>query len=192
MPYFRKIKAGLVKNEITEHVGEEGTLFFDVETGAFRISDGVTPGGTLLGGYGLMASDISTDSTFAANSDSFIPSQRAVKTAVLLKQDLLVSGSNIKTINAQSLLGSGNLTIGTLKTRSGVVLVGEFAGNPKVATVTFPTALPTVDYSISITSEDSRFWTFENKTVDGFTINANANAALTSDVTYIAIEHGEN
>lgn len=31
--------------------------------------------------------------------------------ALLIKQDLLVSGTNIKTINNQSLLGSGNITI---------------------------------------------------------------------------------
>lgn len=192
MPYFRKIKAGLVKNEITEHIGEEGTLFFDVETGAFRISDGVTPGGTLLGGYGLTAADISTDSTFTANSDSFIPSQKAVKTALTFKQDSLVSGSNIKSINNQSILGSGNITIGALSTRSGVVAPGDFSGSPKTATVTFSTALPTSNYSISISSEDSRFWTFENKTEHGFTINANADASLISSVTYIAIEHGEN
>lgn len=191
MPYFRKIKAGLVKNEITEHVGEEGTLFFDVETGAFRISDGVTPGGQLLGGYGLTAADISTDSTFSANSDSLIPSQKAVKTALLSKQNALVSGTNIKTINNQSLVGAGNVSISTLPTRSGVMLPGDFVGTPKKAPVIFSTAMPNANYSISILSEDSRFWTYESKTETGFVINANANASLTGNVTYVVIEYGE-
>ena len=35
------------------------------------------------------------------------------------KQDILVSGTNIKTINGQSLLGSGDLTIGGGSTYSG-------------------------------------------------------------------------
>ena len=45
------------------------------------------------------------------NSDTFYPSQKAVKTAVDAKQDTLQSGTNIKTINGNSVLGSGDLTI---------------------------------------------------------------------------------
>ena len=33
MAFFRKIKAGLVKDPITEFVGEVGNLFFNIETG---------------------------------------------------------------------------------------------------------------------------------------------------------------
>ena len=39
-----------------------------------------------------------------------------IKTALGLKQDTLVSGTNIKTVNNQSLLGSGNIAIGGSKT----------------------------------------------------------------------------
>jgi hypothetical protein len=49
--------------------------------------------------------------TLADNSDTFYPSQKAVKTAVDAKQDTLTSGTNIKTINGNSVLGSGDLTI---------------------------------------------------------------------------------
>ena len=45
------------------------------------------------------------------------------------KQDLLVSGTNIKTINHQSLLGSGNITIEGGGGGSGVVMVGSFRIN---------------------------------------------------------------
>ena len=45
MAFFRKIKAGLVKDEITDFIGEVGNIFFNVETGELRLSDGVTPGG---------------------------------------------------------------------------------------------------------------------------------------------------
>ena len=47
--------------------------------------------------------------SLADNSDTYYPSQKAVKTAVDAKQDTLVSGTSIKTINGNSILGSGNL-----------------------------------------------------------------------------------
>ena len=43
-----------------------------------------------------------------------------IKTALGLKQDTLVSGTNIKTVNNQSLLGSGNLDISVSGTVTGV------------------------------------------------------------------------
>ncbi len=52
MAFFRKIKAGLVKDDIDNFVGEEGNIFFNVETGEFRLSDGITPGGINVGGGG--------------------------------------------------------------------------------------------------------------------------------------------
>lgn len=45
------------------------------------------------------------------------------------KQDLLVSGTNIKTINQQSLLGSGNITIQGGGGSGGTVMVGSFEIN---------------------------------------------------------------
>lgn len=56
------------------------------------------------------------------------------------KQDLLVSGTNIKTINHQSLLGSGNITIEGGSGGSGVVMVGSFRINDEGhLIVTLPT-----------------------------------------------------
>lgn len=52
MAFFRKVQAGLVKSDIETFVGQAGNLFFDVETGEFRLSDGVTPGGISLGSGG--------------------------------------------------------------------------------------------------------------------------------------------
>ena len=54
---------------------------------------------------------ISTSTTFAENSDAIAPSQKAVKTVTDGKQATLISGTNIKTINTNTLLGSGDLTI---------------------------------------------------------------------------------
>jgi hypothetical protein len=47
--HFRKVVAGLVKNDIDSFVGEAGNIFFGIDTGEFRLSDGVTPGGIPLG-----------------------------------------------------------------------------------------------------------------------------------------------
>lgn len=47
--YFRKVSAGLVKADIENFIGESGNLFFGIDTGEFRLSDGVTPGGIPIG-----------------------------------------------------------------------------------------------------------------------------------------------
>lgn len=52
-----------------------------------------------------------TDGTLAANSDTKYPSQKAVKTYADTKQAALVSGTNIKSVNGNSLLGNGNLSL---------------------------------------------------------------------------------
>lgn len=63
------------------------------------------------------------------NSDVKVPTSAQVKSYIdtqdNTKQDLLVSGTSIKTVNGQSLLGSGNLVIGGLQElTSPVVLNG--------------------------------------------------------------------
>lgn len=54
MSSFRKIKAGLVNHPIENFIGEKGNIFFNVDTGELRLSDGVTPGGIpiMMGGGG--------------------------------------------------------------------------------------------------------------------------------------------
>ena len=47
----------------------------------------------------------------STTSDTKVPSEKLVKNSLDNKQATLVSGTNIKTINNQSLLGSGNITI---------------------------------------------------------------------------------
>lgn len=78
-----------------------------------------------------------------------------------------------------------------LLNRSGVVAAGTFTGNPKKATVTFSSALPSATYGVKITGGDARQWTYESRTTAGFTINANANTALTNDVSWEATITGE-
>lgn len=55
--------------------------------------------------------NISTDTTLGGSSasDDAVSSQKAIKAYADTKQDNLVSGTNIKTVNGTSLLGSGNI-----------------------------------------------------------------------------------
>lgn len=102
----------------------------------------------------------------------------------------IATTNNLKTINSTNLIGTGNLIV-SLPTKSNVVLPEQFTGNPKKANITFTTAFSDNNYSISVIGEDSRTWVIENKSSTGFTINANANQALTGNTFYIAIKHGE-
>lgn len=69
--------------------------------------------------------NLSTDTTLGGvfPSDEIAVSQKAIKTKIDTKQDTLVSGTNIKTVNGNSLLGSGDITI------SGGVAWGNITGN---------------------------------------------------------------
>lgn len=59
-------------------------------------------------------------------SDANKPISTATQTALNLKQDTLVSGTNIKTINSTTLLGSGDITTGTV-TSVGVSMPSAFS-----------------------------------------------------------------
>jgi hypothetical protein len=55
---------------------------------------------------------IDTDTTLSLNSDIVVPSQKAVKSYLAANyQTTLVSSTNIKTINSNSVLGSGNIAV---------------------------------------------------------------------------------
>lgn len=138
----------------------------------------------------LSQQDIDTDNTFSANSDEKIPSQKAVKHALDNKQDTLISGTNIKTLNTHNILGSGDLLI-SLDQKSGILANTSFSGNPKKSTITFSTPYIDSNYTISIVGIDSRVWAVESISAAGFTINANANQALTGNVYWTTTKNGE-
>ena len=58
------------------------------------------------------------DQTYSATSTN-AQSGKAVADAISTKQDTLVSGTNIKTINNSSILGSGNISVDSLPTQTG-------------------------------------------------------------------------
>lgn len=95
---------------------------------------------------------------------------------------------------------AGNLsgTIGTAveegvssaQPKSGTIMPGSFSGTPKTAAVVFDTPFLDTAYAICISGVDARMFTYSAKTAEGFTINANANGALTGEVSWIAVALG--
>lgn len=89
--------------------------------------------------------------------DEYAPSSAAVYNALSDKQDTLVSGTNIKTINNQSLLGSGNITIsgGGSGTVTGVKMNNGSAISPDSnGVVDLGTVVTTVDTTFSAQSNN--------------------------------------
>jgi hypothetical protein len=58
--------------------------------------------------------------------------------------------------------------------------------------VTFTTAFPDTNYTITVTGVDARQWSWSSKATTGFTISSNANQALTGNVDWQAIAIGES
>lgn len=79
-----------------------------------------------------------------------------------------------------------------LSLKSGVASSGSFTGSPKTALISFATPFFSNLYAIVITGSDKRSWSYDSKTVGGFTIEANAATALTAEVSWHAILIGEN
>ena len=78
MGQVRKIKAGLVKISVNDFVGEDGNIFFDVDDGVMRLSDGATPGGIPLsagggeGGAVTFRQLLDTPSSFTGANSHFV------------------------------------------------------------------------------------------------------------------------
>jgi hypothetical protein len=75
------------------------------------------------------------------------PSQNAVFDALALKQNNLVSGTNIKTINGTSVLGSGNIVIGGSSTTP-IILKNNFTPNTLTAPITTETIVDNYDLGV--------------------------------------------
>ena len=72
--------------------------------------------------FKLQSKDIDGTWTDVADSE-FTVDFSAINAAISGKQDTLVSGTNIKTINGQSVLGSGDIEIGSTSTNSSIYTV---------------------------------------------------------------------
>lgn len=106
--------------------------------------------------------------------------------------DLLVIEDSAAS-NAKKRVQIGNLPGGasgpTIK--AGEVSGSSFTGNPKKYTLTFGTAFPDANYSLSVIGEDAREWAYESKAASSIIINASINGAFTGIVTWIAVAHSD-
>jgi hypothetical protein len=87
---------------------------------------------------------IDTDPNLSLNSDIVVPSQKAVKSYLAANyQPTLVSGTNIKTINSTSLLGSGDISIPStiLYNSTSPVLVTGTTNETLIASIPIPTSI---------------------------------------------------
>lgn len=126
--------------------------------------------------------------------------QSAITEAVSGKQDTLVSGTNIKTINNESILGSGNITIqgggtdtGTVQTMIDQSISGK-ADSSTVTALTNTVTAHTADTSIHVTTAQTAAWNAKsdfsgsyNDLTDKPTIPTvpTSNTAFTNDAGYI-------
>lgn len=76
--------------------------------------------------------------------------------------------------------------------KSGVIAAASFTGTPRKATITFGSAFLSANYSVVVLGGNARSWSFESKVAASVVINSNANAALSQDVVWIALDHGES
>lgn len=123
---------------------------------------------------------VTVDQTYSATSTN-AQSGKAVAGAISTKQDTLVSGTNIKTINNNSILGSGNISVDSLPAQSGQS--GKFLTTDGTAA-----SWATVDALPSQSGQSGKYLTTNGTTAswgaapapatDNSTINTNSNSQL--------------
>lgn len=99
---------------------------------------------------------------------------------------------SLNVLSATTVDGTVRTTTIGLKTKANSVAGTSFAGNPKKYTVVFTTPYPNTNYSVSISANVNRTFTWESKTVNGFTINTNSNTSFTENVDWVTTQHGES
>lgn len=112
----------------------------------------------------------------SSSTDTQYPSAKAVNTALSEKQNTLVSGTNIKTINSQSILGNGNIEIG-----------GSVAIDNNTITKNTNNELQTVGIKDIRTNNTLKTWTGTKAQYDAIMIKDNNTLYNITDDTDITI-----
>lgn len=90
-------------------------------------------------------------------SDINKPISTATQTALDTKQPTLISGTNIKTINSNSLVGAGNVSVGTVTSISPIQVTNDYdTDNSFHSSVVNPTTTPTIILNIPHASDITR------------------------------------
>jgi hypothetical protein len=111
---FRKLVGSYKDYNLATHIIEDGYLAVDVDTGSLRIGDGVTAGGTAVGGSGSSSSlgDLSAiGSTLSAPSNADMTLQTSGTGIVLINDTFKIgSGASVTTILDEDDLSSNSAT----------------------------------------------------------------------------------
>jgi len=111
----RKIKAGLVKISVNDFIGEDGNVFFDIDDGIMRLSDGATPGGIPLstgggeGGASTFRQLLDTPSSFSGNGGTFVKVNPQASAIEFVDVDLF-DGDYTSLTNTPTLFDPGDIT----------------------------------------------------------------------------------
>jgi hypothetical protein len=73
--------------------------------------------------------------------------------------------------------------------KAGEVSSASFGGSPYTASVLFNKQFPDTSYAVTITGEDDRVYTVNNKQNTGFTINTNSSVLFTGSVYWMAMSY---
>ena len=115
MGLVRKIKAGLVKISVNDFIGEDGNVFFDIDDGIMRLSDGATPGGIPLstgggeGGASTFRQLLDTPSSFSGNGGTFVKVNPQASAIEFVDVDLF-DGDYTSLTNTPTLFDPGDIT----------------------------------------------------------------------------------
>ena len=111
---FRKLVGSYKDYNLSTHIIEDGYLAVDVDTGSLRIGDGVTPGGTEVGGGGSSTSlgDLSAvGSTLSAPSNGDMTLQTSGTGSVIVNDTFKIgSGAGVTTILDEDNLSTNSAT----------------------------------------------------------------------------------
>jgi hypothetical protein len=86
---------------------------------------------------------------------------------------------------------TSSFALGLPSIKSGIISGSVFGGSPRTSSVTFVKAFASNNYSVTVTAENARTWTIQQKSGSGFQINANSAGALSGSVFWQAMTTGE-
>ena len=150
------------------------------------VPDGTSIDSTvLIGGYGIDAVE-SPANTWNVVADT---SQLVTQYDITNKQDKLVSGTNIKTVNGNTLLGSGNVSVGTVTSVGATGGTGISVSPSSITTLgtfTITNTQPHQATNLSL-SQSGSVVTLGSSTGTGVTLTAGTNVGFSTSGTNTTI-----
>lgn len=135
--------------------------------------------------YGLVTSSVG-DVLITSNMTSSMTVLSASFSQVIFQQSASFASSSISA--SYSLTSSYVPGLPSLK--SGTIFSSSFGGSPLTASVIFSIAF-TSNYSLTFASTDARIFSYESKSLSGFTINSNTDILFSGSMDWQAIAFGE-